>query len=104
MAKRIIKTDRIKQIVKNIADDFRFSQEMDEYALLFYAVDESKELHGAQIESMKEYVSTGLKELKDNISWRQEFLSENGGIDEMKMLDNLKTIEEEYIDLLAFLK
>ena len=104
MAKRIVKTDRIKQIIKNIADDFRFSQEMDEYALLFYAVDESQALHGAQIESMKEYVSTGLKELSSNISWRQEFLSENAAIDEMKMLENLQTIEKEYIDLLAFLK
>ncbi len=104
MAKRIIKKESIKKIIRNIADDFRFSNEMDEYALLFYRVDETSRVEGAQIDSMKEYVSTGLSELKNNIAWREKFLSENGGIDEMKMLKNLQTIEEEYLELLRFLK
>lgn len=53
---------------------------------------------------MIEYVETGLIELSNNIAWKQQFLNENDGIDEMKLLDNMKTIKEEYIDLLSFLK
>ena len=61
-------------------------------------------LKGSEIDQMLNYVTTGLEELKDNIQWRQEYLSENTGTDEMKLLDNLKTIEEEYNELLEFLK
>ena len=61
-------------------------------------------LKGSEIDQMVNYVTTGLEELKDNIQWRQEYLSENTGTDEMKLLDNLKTIEEEYNELLKFLK
>ncbi len=104
MAKRIIKDERIKTIIKNIAEDFRFSQEMGDYALLFYKADSEGVISGKAIDEMIEYVETGLEELKSNIEWRQQFLSENGEIGEMKMLENLKTIEEEYIDLLKFLK
>ena len=104
MAKRIIKEGRIKQVVKNIAEDFRYSGETDDYALLFYKADTQGEINGKEIDEMTEYVTTGLAELKDNIAWRQQYLSENEGADEMKMLDNLKTIEEEYNDLLIFLK
>jgi hypothetical protein len=103
MAKRIIKDERIKEIIKNIAEDFRFSQDMSEYALLFYKANSDNVLRGNEIDQMLEYVTTGLKELQNNISWRQEFLSENAGIDEMKMLDNLKTIEDEYLELVKFL-
>jgi len=104
MAKRIIKDERIKNIIKNIAEDFRFSGEMGDYALLFYKADTEGAVRGKEIDDMIEYVTTGLEELKNNIQWRQEFLSENAEIGEMKMLENLKTIEEEYLDLLAFLK
>ena len=103
MAKRLFKNERIKQIVHNIAEDFRFSGEVDEYALLFYKADTEGGISGADIAKMLEYVTTGLSELKDNIAWREEFLSENAGFDEMKMLENLKTIEEEYIELKSFL-
>ena len=104
MAKRIFKSDRIKSIIKNIAEDFRFSGETDDYALLFYRADTQGQISGKEIDEMIEYVETGLAELKNNISWREEYLSENPGADEIKMMDNLKTIEEEYVDLLAFLK
>lgn len=103
MAKRIVKSKRLQEIIKNIADDFRFSHEVDEYALLFYAVDEAKELRGAQIEQMREYVTTGLKELQDNLQWRREFMEENRGMDEMKILENMLLIEQEYKELLDFL-
>ena len=33
-----------------------------------------------------------------------EFLKENAGIDEIKMLQNMKTIEEEYLELKEFLE
>jgi hypothetical protein len=104
MAKRIIKDERIKEIIKNIAADFRFSQEMDDKAMMFYNAERTGVLRGKEIDDMIEYVETGLEELKNNIQWRQEFLGQNAEIGEMKMLENLKTIEEEYIDLLAFLK
>jgi hypothetical protein len=61
-------------------------------------------IKGREIEDMIEYVETGLIELSNNIAWKQQFLNENDGIDEMKLLDNMKTIKEEYIDLLSFLK
>ncbi|MDX1295115.1 MAG: hypothetical protein R3302_02540 [Sulfurimonadaceae bacterium] len=104
MAKRIIKSERIKTIIKNIAADFRFSNEMGDYALLFYKAETQGVINGKEIDDMIEYVTTGLEELKNNIQWRQEYLADNPGTDEMKMLDNLKTIEEEYVDLLEFLK
>ncbi|WP_372998607.1 hypothetical protein [Sulfurimonas sp.] len=104
MAKREFKNKRIKEIIKNIADDFRYSQEMDEYALLFYKADGDGMISGGQIDKMLEYVTTGLEELSKNIEWRKEFLKDNSAIDEMKMLDNMKTIEEEYTELKEFLK
>jgi hypothetical protein len=104
MAKRIIKSDRIKQIIKNIAEDFRFSNEMGDYALLFYKAETQGVITGKEIDDMIEYVTTGLEELNSDIAWRQQYLAENPGTDEMKMLDTMKTIEEEYRDLLEFLK
>lgn len=104
MAKRVIKTDRIKTVIRNIADDFRFSHETGDYALLFYKADTEGSIHGADIDQMIEYLTTGLAELQDNLQWRREFLSENPGIDEMKMIENLTVIEQEYIDLLEFLR
>ncbi len=104
MAKRVLKEERIKTIVRNIAEDFRFSHETGDYALLFYRADTEGVIRGADIETMIEYLSTGLDELQQNIEWRREFLSENPGIDEMRMLENLGIIEQEYIDLLEFLR
>ena len=104
MAKREFKNKRIQQIIKNIAEDFRYSNEMGEYALLFYKADSHGMINGAEIDQMLEYVTTGLDELSKNIEWREEFLKENAGADELKMLQNMKTIEEEYIELRDFLK
>ncbi len=104
MSKRIIKDERIKTIVHNIAEDFRFSGEMGDFPLLFYKADTQGILRGAEIDQMIEYLSTGLKELQDNIQWRKEFLSENLAIEEMRMLESLSIIEQEYIELLAFLR
>lgn len=104
MSKRIIKGERIKAIIHNIAEDFRFSGEMGDFPLLFYKADTEGLLRGAEIDQMVEYLTTGLKELQDNIQWRREFLSENPAIDEIRMLDSLGVIEKEYIELLEFLK
>ena len=103
MSKRVIKDERIKTIIHNIAEDFRFSHETGDYALLFYKADTEGNIRGNDIDVMKEYLTTGLSELQDNIQWRKDFLSENPGIDEIKMLENLGMIEKEYIDLLEFL-
>jgi len=104
MSKRIIKGERIKAIIHNIAEDFRFSGEMGDFPLLFYKADTEGLLRGAEIEQMVEYLTTGLKELQDNIQWRREFLSENPAIDEIRMLESLGVIEKEYIELLEFLR
>ncbi|HEX5711600.1 MAG TPA: hypothetical protein VFX68_09665 [Sulfuricurvum sp.] len=104
MSKRVIKGERIKAIIHNIAEDFRFSGEMGDFPLLFYKADTDGVLRGVEIEQMVEYLTTGLKELQDNIQWRREFLSENPGIDEIRMLDSLGVIEKEYIELLEFLR
>lgn len=104
MSKRVIKDERIKAIIHNIAEDFRFSGEMGDYSLLFYKADTEGTLLGAEIDQMVEYLTTGLKELQDNIQWRHEFLNENSRISEIKMLESLSVIEKEYIDLLAFLR
>lgn len=104
MSKRIIKGERIKAIIHNIAEDFRFSGEMGDFPLLFYKADTEGLLRGAEIDQMVEYLTTGLKELQDNIQWRREFLSENPAIDEIRMLDSLGVIEKEYIELLEFLR
>ncbi|MDP3466352.1 MAG: hypothetical protein Q8R86_11345 [Sulfuricurvum sp.] len=104
MSKRVIKGERIKAIVHNIAEDFRFSGEMGDFPLLFYKADTEGVLRGTEIDQMVEYLTTGLKELQDNIQWRREFLSENPGIDEIRMLDSLSGIEKEYIELLEFLR
>lgn len=104
MAKRVIKDERIKAIVHNIAEDFRFSHETGDYALLFYKADTEGIIRGADIDTMIEYLTTGLSELQDNIQWRREFLSENPEVDEIRMLENLGVIEKEYIELLEFLR
>ncbi|MDD4856022.1 MAG: hypothetical protein PHQ22_03265 [Sulfuricurvum sp.] len=104
MSKRIVKGERIKAIIHNIAEDFRFSGEMGDFPLLFYKADTEGLLRGAETDQMVEYLTTGLKELQDNIQWRREFLSENPAIDEIRMLDSLGVIEKEYIELLEFLR
>lgn len=103
MSKRIIKNERIKAIIHDIAEDFRFSHETGDYALLFYKADTEGVVKGAEIDQMVEYLTTGLKELQDNMQWRREFLSDNPQIDEVRMLENLGVIEKEYIELLEFL-
>ncbi len=52
MAKRIIKSERIKTIIKNIAADFRFSNEMGDYALLFYKAETQGVINGKEIDDM----------------------------------------------------
>jgi hypothetical protein len=103
MSKRIIKGERIKAIIHDIAEDFRFSQETGDYALLFYKADTQGVLKGAEIDRMVEYLVTGLKELQENMQWRRDFLSDNPQMDEVRMLENLGVIEKEYIELLEFL-
>ena len=56
MAKRVIKDERSKTIVRNIAEDFRFSHETGDYALLFYKADTEGIIRGADIDSMIEYL------------------------------------------------
>lgn len=104
MAKREFKSTRIKEIIKNIAEDFRYSREVGDYALLFYKADTAGLITGAEIDQMLEYVTTGLEELTKNIEWREEYLKDNSEADEIKMLNNMKTIEEEYLELKDFLQ
>jgi hypothetical protein len=107
MAKRVLKKERIIEIVKNIANDFRHSGDVGEYALLFYKADASGTIEGADIDKMIEYAKTGLEEVQkeyQSMEWRSEQLQENPSLDEVKLLGNLKTFEDEYRELLNFLE
>ncbi|KIM11060.1 MAG: hypothetical protein KU37_08120 [Sulfuricurvum sp. PC08-66] len=103
MAKRLFKTERLQTIIANIAADFRYSNEVSDYALLFYKAQTEGAVHGADIDKMIEYVTTGLEELHKDLEWRKSFLTENSHINETKLLENMYIIEQEYTDLLAFL-
>ncbi len=104
MAKRVIKSDRIKEIIRNIAADFRFTNEVGEYALLFYKYENDDTIRGADIDKMVEYVTTSMAELQNDLEWRQEYLAENPQHPEAKVLENMYTIEQEYKELLEFLQ
>ena len=104
MAKRIIKDERIKEIIKNIAADFRYTNELGDYALLFYKYENDDTIRGNDIDMMIEYVTTSMSELHNDPTWRQQHLAENPEQKESKVLENMFTIEQEYKDLLAFLQ
>ena len=103
MAKRVIKDPKVKEAIHNIAEDFRYSNELDEIARMFYTADSEGVVRGGEIEKMKEYVETGLVELKQQIAWKEEFLKENPHTDEARIVQNMKTIEEEYTRISEFL-
>lgn len=105
MAKRVIKSDRIKEIIKNIAADFRYTNEVGDYALLFYRYDhEENTIRGQDIDMMIEYVTTSLSELHNDPQWRAQYLAENPDQKEAKVLENMFVIEQEYKELLEFLQ
>jgi len=104
MSKRIVKKPEVKNAIHNIAEDFRFSNEIGDIPSLFYQADKDGVVQGKAIDAMREYLETGLAELKEHIQWKQSFLSDNPQADEAKVMENLKTIEEEYMVLLDFLR
>ncbi|MCH9812757.1 MAG: hypothetical protein K0U47_02310 [Epsilonproteobacteria bacterium] len=101
--KKEIVDPKIKEIIHNIAEDFRFSSEHEKYAQLFYAAEASGALDKTMHADMLEYIETSMKELKNDIAWKQKFLSENPEIEEERMLNTMKTIEQEYETLLTYL-
>lgn len=101
--KKEIQNNRIKEIIHNIAEDFRFSSEHEKYAQLFYAAEASGSLDKAMHTDMLEYIETSMKELKNDIAWKQKFLQENPEIEEERMLNTMKTIEKEYEELFTYL-
>ncbi len=103
MAKRVIKSDRIKEIIRNIAADFRFTNELGDFALLFYKYENDDTIRGADIDKMIEYVTTSLSELHNDPQWRAQYLADNPEHKEAKVLENMFIIEQEYKDLLEFL-
>lgn len=103
MSKRMIKDQALKEAIHNIAEDFRFSNELDEIARMFYSADTEHVVRGGDIEKMKEYVDTGLAELKQHIQWKEEFLKENPQADEARVVENMKAIEREYTLISEFL-
>lgn len=107
MSKKVFKKESLKGAIKNIATDFRYSNDLSDSALIFYKADTDGELRGGDIEKMVEYLETGLTELKaefKNLEWRRGFIQDNPTADEIKVIDNLKTIESEYQLILEFLK
>lgn len=103
MAKRVIKEPKVKEAIHNIAEDFRYSNELGDIAQMFYTADAESVVRGSDIDKMKEYVETGLVELKQQIAWKEEFLKENPHADETRIIQNMKTIETEYTLISDFL-
>jgi len=105
MAKIILKKAKVKDAIHNIAQDFRFSGDVSESALMFYKADTDGELRGQNtIDKMVEYLETGLTQLKEDymsLIWRKGYLDDNPSADEIKVIDNLQTIEKEYVLILA---
>ena len=107
MSKKVFKKDVVKNAIKNIAEDFRYSNDLSSSALIFYKADKDGKLQGEDITKMVEYLETGLKELKiefQKLEWRRDFMKDNPTVDEIKVVDNLKIIESEYLTILETLK
>lgn len=98
-----IDNPQIEKIIHNIAEDFRFSGEHEKYAQLFYAADVEGMLDKKMLEDMMEYVKTSKKQLKTDLAWRSQFLSDNPEIEEKRMIATMQTIEKEYETLLTYL-
>ncbi len=99
-----IENEEIQKIVHNIAEDFRYSGEYEKYAQLFYAVDTTKTINEKAHKDMMDYLRTSLNELRKDLAWRKDFLSENPQIEEQRLTETMKTIEKEYLALLDYLK
>jgi len=98
-----IENPKIAKIIHNIAEDFRFSGEHEKYAQLFYAADVENMLDKKMLEDMIDYVKTSQKQLKTDLAWKSQFLSDNPEIEEQRMMATMKTIEKEYEELLTYL-
>ena len=94
---------RIQQIIHNISEDFRFSSKPEKYAQLFYAVEGIYVLDKNGYSGMLEYIITAKKKIKEEILWKQNFLSEHLEIKERKLLETMKIIEKEYEELFDYL-
>ncbi len=99
-----IEDEVIKNIIHNIAEDFRYSGEYEKYAQLFYAVDATATINEKAYNDMMEYLQTSLEELRKDLAWRKEFLGENPQIQEQQLTQTMQTIEQEYLTLLDYLK
>jgi hypothetical protein len=107
LSKRVFKKEVVKKAVKNIANDFRYSNDLSDYAQLFYRADRDGEISGGDIDLMIEYIETGLKELEkefQHLQWRHEFMHNNPTADEIQVIENLKAIKTEYSLILKLLK
>jgi hypothetical protein len=98
-----IQNERILEIIHNIAEDFRFSGEHEKYAQLFYAMDIEQYVDKRMHTDALEYIQTSKKELKNSIAWQEQFQNENPEIPHDKMLDTMKTIEQEYNEIETYL-
>jgi hypothetical protein len=98
-----IDNPRIREIIHNIAEDFRFSSEHEKYAQLFYAMDIEQYIDKKMHHDALEYIQTSKKELKESIDWQEKFMQNNPQVDKDKMLHTMKTIEKEYKELETYL-
>jgi len=97
-------TDKnIRVVIKNIAEDFRYTNETDDYALLFYKIDTSGLFDQDEKKQMEEYCTTGLEELQNDPLWKKSLLDENPSFQEEHVLKNMRVIKAEYEMLLNYL-
>ncbi|WP_353662149.1 hypothetical protein [Hydrogenimonas sp. SS33] len=99
-----IEDEKVAKIIQNIAEDFRYSGEYEKYAQLFYAVDATGTINDKAYEDMMEYLQTSLQELRKDLNWRKEFLGENPQVEEQRLTETMKTIEQEYLTLIDYLE
>ncbi len=94
---------RIQQIIHNIADDFRFSSKHEKYAPFFYAVDGTHEINKQNYKGIIEYIIIAKKNIKKDITWKQKLVDENSKSEDQKLLQIMKTMEQELDELYDFL-
>jgi hypothetical protein len=103
MSKKVIKDEKIYEILKNIAEDFRYSNELAEIPLMFYKIEQERVIRGNDIDKVIDYCTTGIDKLS-NPHEVASYYDENVGIDKAKLDANLAVFRNEYETLLHFLQ
>jgi endonuclease IV len=98
-----LKNKKLKKVFNNISEDFKFSNDVGEYALLFYKIDTAGHIEEDDLPKVKEYVTTGL-ENQPSQAEVDEYLQSNPNVPREQVENNIQAIKEEYEYLLEFIE